>query len=180
MYYKIKANYLDIRKVLKGEYTNLEENKSQNEVNLPKEENKNEMPEEKQEEVPQEAPQEMPKQRLSKEKEAELMRELYTEINKALYPFILQTLNEYEFNGSILYNESGIDRETISQMVDRVINLAEENLDTVGEIKLNRAPDSIKYWDSWALLRSTIEALLLNDIFGIRRAEYLKMIDFDF
>ncbi|WP_250278823.1 hypothetical protein [[Clostridium] colinum] len=107
-----------------------------------------------------------------REREVTLMRKLYSEINSFLYPFVVEVLDEFEFIGSPIYNISGIDRETISQMVDRVINLAEETLDQVGEAKNERTGNYLREWDRWGLLRSTVESLLLNDIFAIRRPNY--------
>lgn len=104
-------------------------------------------------------------------REQELMRMLYSELNTTLYPFVLEVLNEYEFIGSPMYNTIGIDKETLSQMVDRVINLAEESLDEIGEVKNGREPYS-KTWNKWEFLRNLIESLLLNDIFSIRRPNY--------
>lgn len=105
-------------------------------------------------------------------REMELMRTLYGTINTFLYPFVTQVLDEFEFIGSSIYSPMGIDRETISQMVDRVINLAEESLDQVGEVKNDRTGNYLREWDRWGLLRSNIESLLLNDIFSIRRPAY--------
>ena len=108
------------------------------------------------------------------EREMELMRKLYSEINTFLYPFVVEVLDEFEFIGSPIYSITGIDRETISQMVDRVINLAEETLDQVGEAKNERTGNYLREWDRWGLLRSTVESLLLNDIFAIRRPKYFR------
>lgn len=109
-----------------------------------------------------------------KEREMELMRKSYSEINTFLYPFVVEVLDEFEFVGSPIYSLTGIDRETISQMIDRVINLAEETLDQVGEAKNERTGNYLREWDRWGLLRSAVESLLLNDIFAIRRPKYFK------
>ena len=108
------------------------------------------------------------------QREMELMRKSYSEINTFLYPFVVEVLDEFEFIGSPIYSPTGLDRETISQMVDRVINLAEESLDQVGEAKNERTGNYLREWDRWGLLRSTVESLLLNDIFAIRRPNYFK------
>ncbi|WP_317368746.1 hypothetical protein [uncultured Tyzzerella sp.] len=109
-----------------------------------------------------------------REREMELMRKSYSEINTFLYPFVTEVLDEFEFIGSPIYSISGIDRETIYQMVDRVINLAEEILDQVGEAKNERTGNYLREWDRWGLLRACIESLLLNDIFAIRRPNYYR------
>lgn len=155
MYYKFKKNY-DIQKILNNKNSLLNLNnkiKLQNDKEFYKNNSENNI-------TP------------YNKRELELMRQLYTEINTLIYPFIVEILDEYEFIGSPLYNPIGIDRETISQMIDQIINLAEQQIDQVGEIKLKREENSIKNWDNWALLRSAIESLLLNDIFGIRRPNY--------
>lgn len=108
------------------------------------------------------------------QREMELMRKSYSEINTFLYPFVVEVLEEFEYIGSPIYSPTGLDRETISQMVDRVINIAEENLDQVGEAKNERTGNYLREWDRWGLLRSTVESLLLNDIFAIRRPNYFK------
>ncbi len=110
----------------------------------------------------------------TREQEIELMRQSYSEINSFLYPFVVEVLDEFEFVGSPIYSLTGIDRETISQMVDRVINLAEESLDQVGEAKNERTGNYLREWDRWGLLRSTVESLLLNDIFAIRRPNHYR------
>lgn len=79
-----------------------------------------------------------------KQREMELMRKSYSEINTFLYPFVLEVLDEFEFIGSPIYSVSGIDRETISQMVDRVIDLAEKSLDQVGEAKNERTGNYLR------------------------------------
>lgn len=108
-------------------------------------------------------------------REMELMRNLYSTINSYLYPFIVSVLNEYEYEGSPIYNVRGIDRETLAQMLDRVLDVLEESIDQVGEI---REEEIIKYlggWDRLNLLRSNIDSLLLTEIFTQRRPEYFKI-----
>ncbi len=114
-------------------------------------------------------------QNYSKNREIDLMRKSYSDLNKTLYPFVLETLNEYEFIGSPIYNPIGIDRETLAQMVDRSINLAEVSLDEIAEIKDERAKNMTGQIDRWVILRSNMESLILNDIFAIRRPNYFKM-----
>ncbi len=57
-------------------------------------------------------------------------------------------------------------------MIDRVIDLASESLDQVGEVGNERTSNYFREWDRWGLLRATVESLLLNDIFAIRRPIY--------
>lgn len=102
-----------------------------------------------------------------------LMHELYTEINKLMYPFVKQTLDELEYEGSPVYNGE-IDRETLAQMIDRTIYFAKNSSDEVQEIFLEKNPESSGSWTKQKMLRSIIESILLNDIFGIRRPRYKK------
>lgn len=171
MYYNIKDFNTISNKVLNKEYEILN-------MNDPLENNNEEIPEETEINMPEEDLQPrypfMEDESYMKNREIELMRELYSNINSSLYPFVTKVLDEFEFIGSPIYSVMGIDRETISQMVDRTINIAEENLDQVGEAKNERTGNYLREWDRWGLLRSTIESLLLNDIFSIRRPRYFR------
>ena len=109
-----------------------------------------------------------------KERESKLMRILYSDINSFLYPFVVDVLNELDFIGSPIYSVSGIDKETLHQLIDRVILLSERALDEIGEIKNEISPAYIQRWNRNGLLKSVVESLLLNDIFSIRRPIYYK------
>ena len=110
----------------------------------------------------------------------ELMYLLYRDINKLLYPIIVGILNEYEYDGSPIYQEN-IDIETISQLIDRVLRRAGEVSNDIQEVLLNdeNTPFSetsyMPEWDSINLLKASIEALLLYEIFEIRRPYYRKV-----
>jgi len=108
----------------------------------------------------------------------ELMRQLYKDINKALYPIVMEVLNEYEYDGSPIYQEE-IDQETIAQLIDRVLKRAAETSDDVQEVMLSEQnPHACEYmyeWNSQNLLNAAIEALLLNEIFGTRRPNYRRV-----
>lgn len=107
-------------------------------------------------------------------REETLMRVLYTTINSTLYPYIIQVLDEYEYEGSPMYSTYGIDRETLLQMVDRVIEISKERIWQVEEINEREGLNSTRLWDEYGLLRATIEAMLLSDIFMIRRPTYFE------
>jgi len=111
------------------------------------------------------------------EHDFELMRLLYTNINKTLYPIIVEVLDEYEYDGSPIY-EQGIDRETIAQLVDRVLRRGSELSDDLQEAMLDEQnTQALEYrfdWNRGTLLEAAVEALLLNEIFGIRRPYYRK------
>lgn len=110
-------------------------------------------------------------------KDMELMKKLYTDINTFLLPFVLEVLDEFEHEGSPIYKDIGITRETLGQIVDKVINMAEEVLDQVGEAKNERTGNYIREWDRWGLLRAVVESLVLNEIFGVRRNKHFNLKD---
>lgn len=110
-------------------------------------------------------------------KDMELMKKLYTDINTFLLPFVLEVLDEFEHEGSPIYKDIGITRETLAQIVDKVINMAEEVLDQVGEAKNERTGNYIREWDRWGLLRAVVESLVLNEVFGVRRNKYFNLKD---
>lgn len=103
------------------------------------------------------------------------MKELYSEINTYLYKYSTQAIDEYDYKGSPIYNESGITRETLAQIIDRVIELGYEHLEQIEEIKLERDIELLvtgKYWGKWDMLRANIQSILLNEIFVVRRPKY--------
>lgn len=109
----------------------------------------------------------------------ELMRLLYSNINRLMYPVIVEVLNEYEYDGSPIFSDQ-IDRETIAQMVDRVLVNASARFDEAQEILLdsdnNTNNDEIGLiWGREPLLRAIAESMLLNDIFGIRRPHFRRI-----
>lgn len=117
----------------------------------------------------------MPTNDYSSNKDMDLMKKLYTDINTFLLPFILEILDEFEYEGSPIYKDIGVTRETIAQIVDSVINRAEEELDQVGEAKNERTGNYTREWDRWGLLRAVVESLVLNEIFGVRRNKYFNL-----
>ena len=105
------------------------------------------------------------------------MRQLYSSISQAIYPIVVEVLNEYEYDGSPVYSYE-IDRETIAQLVDRVISRGNEILDDVQETILDENNNFESYsmdWNRENLLKSIVESLLLNEIFIIRRPYYRQV-----
>ncbi|MBR1736865.1 MAG: hypothetical protein IJ736_07605 [Firmicutes bacterium] len=97
----------------------------------------------------------------------ELMYELYSEINKRLLPYVLEVIEEYKYDGSPIYREDGIDRETLAQMIDKVIERSQNNVNGVEEIMLENI-NAASYSDKWEkidLLKSLIATMLLADIY---------------
>ena len=97
----------------------------------------------------------------------ELMYELYSEINKRLLPYVLEVIEEYKYDGSPIYREEGIDRETLAQMVDRVIERTQNDINEVEEIMLENI-NALSYADKWEktdLLKSLVATMLFADIY---------------
>ena len=109
-------------------------------------------------------------------RELEHMKALYTTINSGMMPYVMQVLDEYEYIGSPMYSYSGIDRESLSQLVDKVINLSRVSLDQIDEIYIEQNSNIgiLEEWDRWRLLRGVIESLILTEIFSSRRPNYFN------
>lgn len=99
-----------------------------------------------------------------------LIKSLYSELNTILLPFVLEVLDNYDYNDSPIYDEDGISRETLAQLVSQVLDLAAEHMDDIDEIRLEVSAKQINGgWDRNLLLKSLVEALILNNIFMYRR-----------
>ena len=70
------------------------------------------------------------------QRDMEIMKALYSQLNKVLSGYVERVVDDYEYINSPIYDELGIDRETLAQIVDKVINLAEEEMDDAQEIGL--------------------------------------------
>jgi hypothetical protein len=103
--------------------------------------------------------------------EVELVRALYGKISSVLYPYVITVLDSYDYIDSPIYDNDGISRETLAQLVSRVLDLAEKDLDGVGEIRLEELPDSYTNtdWSKNNLLHAVVEVIILNNIFMYRR-----------
>lgn len=102
-----------------------------------------------------------------------LMKELYSALNAILSPIVAEVLNEYEYVGSPIYDEEGVDRETVAQIVGKVLDRAEEIIDEAQEINLEI--QEMNVWSRSNLLNSNIEALVLAEIFTVRRPKYRRV-----
>ena len=107
------------------------------------------------------------------QKDIRLMKELYTALNAILSPIVAEVLNEYEYVGSPIYDDEGVDRETVAQIVGKVLDKAEEIIDEAQEISLEIQEMDI--WSKSNLLNSNIEALVLSEIFTVRRPKYRRV-----
>ncbi len=102
--------------------------------------------------------------------DTELVKALYSQINSMLYPFIVEVIDRYDYNNSPIYDEDGISRETLAQLVSQVLDMAAEQLDEIDEIRLEvNARQIIVGWNRSGLLNAAVEALILNNIFMHRR-----------
>lgn len=105
-------------------------------------------------------------------RDARLMKELYSQLNKILAPLIERILDEYEYIDSPIYDEDGIDRETLAQLVAKVIALADDEMDETQEIRLET--NVAAQWNRNDLLNSLVQSLLLAEIFLVRRPRYRR------
>ncbi len=107
--------------------------------------------------------------------EAALMKALYGEINSIFNSYVMRIIDNYEYMDSPIYSADSIDRETLAQIVDGVIRLAEEEKDEAEEITLEDGCE--EPWSRLRLLKNVIEAIVLSEIFSVRRPNYKRVMD---
>ncbi len=105
----------------------------------------------------------------------QLLAKLYTNINKILYPYVVEVVSQFDYEGSPIYNEKGMDKETMAQLVIRVLDLAQKDNDEVEEIRTENVPYPTE-WDRNMLLKNLIEAVLLSYVFNDRRPRYRTLV----
>ncbi len=108
-------------------------------------------------------------------KDTELMKALYGEINSLFNSYVMRAMDSYEYLESPIYSADGIDRETLAQIVDGVIKLAGEETDEAEEITLEDGCE--EPWSRLRLLKNVIEAIVLSEIFSVRRPNYKRVMD---
>ena len=106
-------------------------------------------------------------------RDMEIMKALYSSLNNVFGRYAERVIDEYEYMDSPIYDEDGIDRETLAQIVDRVISLAEEEMDEAEETALEEGSGYV--WSRRNMFRNTIEAIVLNEIFAVRRPDYRRI-----
>ena len=79
------------------------------------------------------------------QRDMEIMKALYNELNSVLSGYVERIVDDYEYINSPIYDELGIDRETLAQIVDKVIKLTEEEMDDVQEINLET--QQVEMWN---------------------------------
>ncbi len=106
-------------------------------------------------------------------RDMDIMKALYSDINKLLSKYVEKIIDEYEYINSPIYDERGIDRETLAQIVDNVIRLAEEEMDEAQEISLEMQEAYL--WSRRNMFRNLIQAIVLNEIFAVRRPNFRRV-----
>ncbi|MCL1925419.1 MAG: hypothetical protein FWF50_07540 [Defluviitaleaceae bacterium] len=80
-------------------------------------------------------------------------------INKTIQPFVIETLNEEEYEGSPLLK--GFCKEYLAQLVDKVENSLKNSLNDIEEIILEREGNK---FERPRLLRAAIESMVVYEI----------------
>ncbi len=111
------------------------------------------------------------KPKSNEENDEELTELLLGEINKMLMPYIKEVLNEYEYEGSPVYDEQ-MDKETFMQIIGKVIEKARKNIYELDEI-MNEQVRNV--WVGYKLINAIVEALIINELFFRRRPIYRMM-----
>lgn len=106
-------------------------------------------------------------------RDIDIMKALYSDINKLINKYVEKVIDEYEYMDSPIYDENGIDRETLAQIVDSVIRSAEEEMDDAQEISLEVQQENL--WNRRNMFKNLIEAIVLAEIFAVRRPNYRRV-----
>lgn len=106
-------------------------------------------------------------------RDIDIMKALYSDINKLINKYVEKIIDEYEYMDSPIYDENGIDRETLAQIVDSVIRSAEEEMDDAQEISLEVQQENL--WNRRNMFKNLIESVVLNEIFAVRRPNYRRV-----
>ena len=89
------------------------------------------------------------------------------DLSNKIENIIDQILNEYEYEGSPIFEEE-IDRETLGQIIQKIIDMAINKIDELKNIKNEKQTQSFGI-TAYGLLKSLIEAMLINNIFHKRK-----------
>lgn len=106
-------------------------------------------------------------------RDIDIMKALYSDINKLISKYVEKIIDKYEYMDSPIYDENGIDRETLAQIVDSVIRAAEEDMDDAQEISLEVQQENL--WSRRNMFKNLIEAIVLAEIFAVRRPNYRRV-----
>lgn len=101
----------------------------------------------------------------------ELMKLLQTSTANNCVKYVDEYLDEQEHIGNPV-SDISIDRETISEMTDRITDRLRRDYDYVDEIVLNRESNTDNGNNMYDILNSFIRTLLLTELFLNRRTNY--------
>lgn len=107
------------------------------------------------------------------QRDMEIMKALYSDINKLINKYVEKTIDEYEYIDSPIYDERGIDRETLAQIVDNVLMRANEEMDDTQEIELET--QQLNMLNRRNMFRNLIEAIVLSELFAVRRPKFRRV-----
>ena len=111
----------------------------------------------------------------STESESKIVKALYSKINSKIDSYIQKIMNKYEYEGSPVYSDDGITRETLAQIINQVMDEMKKDFDDVEEIILEF--EGYEDFSRNNILNMLVEALVLNEIFLTRRPKYRRIRD---
>ena len=106
------------------------------------------------------------------ESESKIVKALYSKINSKIDSYIQKIMNKYEYEGSPVYSDDGITRETLAQIINQVMDEMKKDFDDVEEIILEF--EGYEDFSRNNILNMLVEALVLNEIFLTRRPKYRR------
>jgi hypothetical protein len=109
------------------------------------------------------------------ESESKIVKALYSKINSKIDSYIQKIMNKYEYEGSPVYSDDGITRETLAQIINQVMDEMKKDFDDVEEIILEF--EGYEDFSRNNILNMLVEALILNEIFLTRRPKYRRIRD---
>ena len=109
------------------------------------------------------------------ESESKIVKALYSKINSKIDSYIQKIMNKYEYEGSPVYSDDGITRETLAQIINQVMDEMKKDFDDVEEIILEF--EGYEDFSRNNILNMLVEALVLNEIFLTRRQKYRRIRD---
>ncbi len=92
---------------------------------------------------------------------------LYNRLSEQLLPYIEQVVADWDYEGSPIYDVE-VGRDAIGTLTDKVIYLAKDDIPEVKQILLS---EKFGDWSENEMLRSIVEAILINVIFIEQRVK---------
>ena len=109
------------------------------------------------------------------ENESKMVKKLYSNTNGKIDDYVTDIMDKYEYEGSPVYSDDGITRETLAQLVNQVTEEMKKDFDEIEEIILEF--EEYEEYSRINLLNMLVQALVLNEIFLVRRPNYRKIKD---